>query len=191
MDSESRQQKALQYRCDGGGRKLTLDGHEEEIFNEIMDLRGQKIRVTRKRVFKIAIAISEKYNIVGFKCSSKWIKGFFRRFRLSLRLQSSLQTIGDDVIVERSVAYMIYLKYLLCGGKYSFAAENIVAMDKMAVYFSSSQTATVDVTNTSSIVVKGTGFDSERMTCIVAIKPNGTLLKTFHDYKGKRRWYNC
>ncbi len=58
-------------------------------------------------------------------------------------------------------------------------------MDETAVYFSFSQTTTVDITNRSSIVVKGTGFDSERMTCILAIKPDGTILKPFMLLKGE------
>ena len=57
-------------------------------------------------------------------------------------------------------------------------------MDEMAVYFSSSHTTTVDITNRSSIIVKGTGFDSERMTCLLAIKPDGTILKPFIILKG-------
>ena len=55
----------------------------------------------------------------------------------------------------------------------------------MAVYLSSSHTTTVDISNRSSIVIKGTGFDSERMTSSLAIKPDGTLLKPFIILKGK------
>ena len=145
-----------------------------------MDLRAQKIRVTRLKVFKLAMQVAEDNNILGFKSSSKWINGFFRRHRLSLRRQSPLQTISDEQIVGRSVSFMRYLQHMICD-KFSFEPSNTIAMDEMAVYFSSSHTTTVDITNRSCIVVKGTGFDSERMTCL----PDGTLLKPVMILKGK------
>ena len=79
---------------------------------------------------------------------------------------------------------MRYLQHMVCD-KHDISPVNIVAMDEMAVYFSSSHTTTVDVTNRFSIVVKGTGFDSERMTCLLAIRADGTLLKPFKILKGK------
>lgn len=183
-ESHTRQKGANQYRCLGGGRKPILGGLEIVIYNQIMDLRAQKIRVTRLKVFKLALDIAAANEIDGFKASAKWINGFFKRHRLSLRRQSSLQTISDAQIVGRSVSFMRFLRHML-SDKYYFSADNIIAMDEMAVYFSSSQTTTVDITNRSSIVVKGTGFDSERMTCLVAIKPDGSLLKPFMILKGK------
>ena len=86
-DIFTRQQKAVKYRCTRGGRKPILGNLEEVIYNQIMDLRALKIRVTRLKVFKLAIQVAEENNIAGFKSSSKWINGFFRRHRLSLRRQ--------------------------------------------------------------------------------------------------------
>ena len=68
------------------------------------------------------------------------------------------------------------MKFFKTYGLAFFGPEEIIAMDKMAVYFNCCQTTTVDVTNCSSIVVKGTGFVSERMTCVLAIKPDGIFL---------------
>ena len=96
----SRQHEANKFRCEGGGRKPKLGDHELEIYEEIMDLRRQKFRVTRKKVFKIAINVAERHHIVGFQGTSRWIKAFFRRWRLSLRRQSSLQTLNNSGIIE-------------------------------------------------------------------------------------------
>ena len=162
----SRQHKANKSRIAGGGRKPALGVHELEVFNEIMDMRNQKIRVTRFRVFKIAIDVANRHEIVGFKATSRWISGFFKRFRLSLRRQSSLQTLSDEEIIKRSVKFLRYMSHVFSAIGY-FEAGNIVAMDETAVYFASSQSATVDITNSKSIIVKGTGFESERITCVL------------------------
>eukprot|EP00834_Sanchytrium_tribonematis_P008454 NODE_999_length_2750_cov_0.286307.p1 type:complete len:268 gc:universal NODE_999_length_2750_cov_0.286307:971-168(-) len=182
--SFTRQKSKNKYRCAGGGSKpISNSALETNIYNQIMDLRKLKIRVSRKKVFEIAKDMTVENSIERFKASFKWINSFFKRFRLSLRRQSSLQTLSDDVIVERSVNYLRYLRHILCD-KYYLESRNLIAMDETAVYFSSSRVTTVEVTNTSSVVVKGTGLDSERMTCVLAIKPDGTLLKLFMILKG-------
>ena len=78
---------------------------------------------------------------------------------------------------------MRYLQHLICH-KHTIDPAQTVAMDETAVYFSSSHETTVEITNTSSVAVKGTGFDSQRITCILAIRPNGTLLKPLLILKG-------
>ena len=180
----NRKKKANKCRIGGGGRKPALGQHEIEVYNEIMDIRNLKIRVTRLRVFKIALEVAAKYNIPEFKATSRWISGFFKRFRLSLRRQSSLQTLTDDEIIKRSVKFMRYLSHTFSSVGY-FDCKDIVAMDETAVYFASSQSTTVDVTNASSVIAKGTGFESDRITCILAIKPDGTFIKPLLLLKGK------
>ena len=182
--SYNRQKPANKFRVSGAGRKPALQDHEIEVFFEIKDLREKKIRVTRKMVYKIAIDISEKYGIVGFKGTSKWMRGFFWRFKLSLRRQSSLQTLSDEEIVERCVSLLHYLQEMVVN-EHTIEMENIICMDETAVHFTSSQTTTVDFTNASSVVVRGTGFDSDQITCILAIKPTGELLKPMLILKGK------
>ena len=41
------------------------------------------------------------------------------------------------------------------------------------------------MTGVQTVLFRSTGFDSERMTCLLAIKPDGTLLKPFMIVKGK------
>ena len=110
----SSQHKANKSRIAGGGRKPALGVHELEVFNEIMNMRHKKIRVTRFCVFKIAIDVANCHRIVGFKATSRWISGLFKRFGLSF------QTLSDEEIIKRSV-------------KGYFEAGNIVAMDETAV----------------------------------------------------------
>ena len=148
-----------------------------------MDIRNQKIRVTRFRVFKIAINVANRHGIVGFKATSRWISGFFKRFRLFLRRQSFLQTLSDEEIIKRSVNFLRYMSHVFSAMDY-FEAGNIVAMDETAVYFASSQSTTVDITNSKSVIVKGTGFESDIITCVLAIRPDGTILKPLLLLKG-------
>eukprot|EP00834_Sanchytrium_tribonematis_P007811 NODE_775_length_3976_cov_0.534176.p1 type:complete len:165 gc:universal NODE_775_length_3976_cov_0.534176:1521-2015(+) len=65
-------------RCAGGGRKLVLKEGEYDIYNQIIEMRDQKVRVTRKMVSRFALSYAEKNNITGFKATSKWLILFFK-----------------------------------------------------------------------------------------------------------------
>ena len=70
-ESNSRQKSANHYRCPGGGRKPILGRLEIVIYNQIMYIRAQKIRVTRLKVFKLALEIAPANKIDAFKASAK------------------------------------------------------------------------------------------------------------------------
>ncbi len=95
------------------GRKPLLGENELEIYNQMMDMRAEKLRVTRSKVFRIAVDLAAEKGILNFKASSKWINGFFHRYKLSLRRQSSLQSVSDEQIVERSVSFMRFLQHMV------------------------------------------------------------------------------
>ena len=47
-----------------------------------------------------------------------------------------------------------------------------------------SQITIVDITDSKSVIVKETGFESDRITCVLAIRPDGTILKPLLLLKG-------
>eukprot|EP00834_Sanchytrium_tribonematis_P009079 NODE_1466_length_1003_cov_0.594027.p1 type:complete len:127 gc:universal NODE_1466_length_1003_cov_0.594027:572-952(+) len=112
MDSFDRQHSTRnKSRLSGGGSKPILGDSEINIYNEIIDKRRLKIRVTRNMICKIARTVADSKGIEGFVASEKFLSKFLKRHKLSLRRASSRQTLNDEEIVKRSVLYYRYLDY--------------------------------------------------------------------------------
>lgn len=167
-------------RIKGGGRKTLLGNLEDLIFNEIIELRIMKIKVSRSFISDRAIDLALA-NHVDFKGSSRFIDGFMKRYGLSLRKTTNFTTLSDDELIRRAVYYMSYLQN-------SFPSINMqktLLMDETAVYFEDNRTQTVDVRGRQHIVMKSTGFSSMRITVVASIWGDGRKASPLIIHKGK------
>ena len=101
--------KPLAKRVPGGGRKPVLGALEESIFDEIVEMRIAKIKVTRGFIADRARMLAINNNL-SLKATSRWLNGFMSRYKLSLRRITNLTTLTDEQLVQRAVDYMTYLR---------------------------------------------------------------------------------
>ena len=102
---------ATKKRSVGGGRKPKLEDIEDVLADEIVNLRLQKLKVTRTFIRERAKQMAEEANIgEEFKASSHWATLYLRQNGFSLRRTTNLTTLTDDQLIQRAVDYMHYLQ---------------------------------------------------------------------------------
>jgi hypothetical protein len=95
-------------RASGGGRRPTLDGVEDILADEVVDLLINKCKVTRAYIADRARMLAADDAIDDFKVSNRRLIGFMNRFEFSLRSCTNLTTLTDVQVVGRAVNYMTY-----------------------------------------------------------------------------------
>ncbi|GMF38787.1 unnamed protein product [Phytophthora lilii] len=63
----------------------------------------------------------------------------------------------------------------------------IVNMDEMAVHYEQTATTTIASTNSSSVAIRGSGSNSQRLTACITCAQDGTKLPLFLVFKAKPR----
>lgn len=99
-------------RCTGAGRRPALEELENVLFDQIVEMRTRKMKVSRSLLRGFAHQLAQEAGLSDFKASSTWCTLFMRRFKLSLRRVTNLTTLTDSQLVQRSVDYMIFF---FCG----------------------------------------------------------------------------
>ena len=69
-------------RCSGAGRPPLLGELENLLYDEIIEMRIQKMKVTRSFIRVGAKLMAEESNIADFVASSTWCDNFLRRNHL-------------------------------------------------------------------------------------------------------------
>lgn len=164
-------------RVRGGGRKTVLGELEEILFQEIVDLRIAKVKVTREFVSDRAHELAEDHGL-SLKACDSWVSKFMARHELSLRRMTNLTTLTDDQLIQH------YLKYLR-GLMPTLNRANTLLMDETAIYFEDARMHTVDIKGRHHVVIKSTGFASMRITAVISVWANGRKAVPLIIHKGK------
>jgi hypothetical protein len=90
-----------------------------------------------------------------------------------LRRTTTLFKITDAEVVARSLAFKSYIDELPLS---NFPKQFAIAMDETAVYYGRDHDTTVERTGATSVSMLSTGYESQRVTCILAIRLDGTKL---------------
>lgn len=168
------------YRLPGAGRKPVMGGLENEIVDMITEMRLQKEKVTRQWIVDAALRIGFM-NEIELGGSQHWVTNFMRRNNLTLRRVTNLTTLADDEVIRRAVSYLQYLKSIqdnMCG-------ERTILMDETAVYFDDPRMVTVDNVGARHVVMKSTGFQSMRITAVLAVTASGRKVQPLLIWKGR------
>ncbi|KAG3191610.1 hypothetical protein C6341_g1142 [Phytophthora cactorum] len=107
-----------------------------------------------------------------FAASDHWVSNFMHRFEISLCRRTNLTVLDDDVLVNRAVCYMSFLREQVP----TINLEKTVLMDETAVYFEDARASTLDITGARYVVVRSTGFASMRITVVIAVSATGRKL---------------
>ena len=150
------------------------------LADEVINLRIDKIKVTRSFIRSRARLLAEDAGLEGFKASSHWTTLFLKRHNFSLRRMTNLTTLTDDQLIQRAVDYMRYLRM-----RYQYInLSKTLCMDETAVYFEDARTQTVDLQGRRHVVIKSTGFASMRVMVIVACWADGRKAPPLIIHKG-------
>lgn len=156
-------------RLPGAGRKPALDGLEEMLADEIVELRLLKLKVTRSFIAMRGKMLALDAGLDAFKSSSHWVTNFMKRHGFSLRRMTNLTTLTDDQLLQRAVDYMKYLQSRMA----NLNLQRTLLMDEMAVYFEDARTQTVDLSGRRHVIMKSTGFASMRVTVVASVWADG------------------
>lgn len=154
-------------RSVGSGRTPDNPELESLLFDWIVDRRLMSYAVKRGDVQKMALAIAAELEIDKFKASNHWLSNFFNRHHLSLRKSTTLFKLEDEEIVRHALSYKSFIDNIDFS---QYDLSHMVAMDETAVYMGETSQVTVDNIGASSIYIPSTGYESSRVTCILAIR---------------------
>lgn len=155
-------------RIPGGGRKPVLGELEEVIKDEIIEMRIQRMKVTRSFIADRARVLAEE-NHLELKASNRWLTNFMRRYNFTLRRTTNLTTLTTETLVQRAVDYMTYLRTVIP----RINPAHTLLMDETALYFEDDRCITVELKGRKHVVMKSTGFASMRITVVPAVWVNG------------------
>ena len=172
---------SIKKRREGAGRKPIIEDLEETIFDWICNRRAQNFAVSRNSIKKFTSSLVLENNILNFKCSEHWLSSFMERFDLSLRKPSTLFRLTDDEVVTRVCAYKRFMDKIDWS---QYDLRNCIAIDETAVYFGDCNRTTVELRGASSVPIQATGYESERVTCILGFRLNRDKLPPTIIIKG-------
>lgn len=118
-----------------------------------------------------------------FKASTTWATKFFERNHLSLRKSTTLFKLEDGEVVKRALSFKSFVDNI---DSSEYRLSNMIAMDEIAVYMGENAQMTVDHTGASSIYMPATGYESARVTCVLAIRLYGTKVTPLLIAKGNK-----
>jgi hypothetical protein len=171
-------------RIPSGGRKPALGILEDIIADEIVELRIQKLKVTRDYIRDRARELAFESGI-ELDAGNSWCTKFLKRNGFSLRRVTNLTTLDDDTLVSRAVGYCKFLQSCLP----DIDLSKTLLADETAVYFKDSKRTTVNETGKRHVVFRSTGFSSMRVTVLLSMWADGKKGTPLVIHKGKKNQF--
>ncbi|CAM9672402.1 unnamed protein product, partial [Heterosigma akashiwo] len=171
-------------RKPGAGRKALLGQREDIILDWIMHSRAQKMKVSRKAVQDYARELARLQGCPDFKASCKWLARFMKKHNLVLRKTSTLAKLNDQEMAKRCLAFKDFIDTREWWGTVRDA--ECLSMDETPLYLGHhGRQTTVDVRGVATVPTNASGYDSTRMTCILAYNRTGQKLRPMLVAKGE------
>lgn len=172
-------------RSCGSGRRAEYPELEDLLYDWVVYRRLMSYVVRRVDIHNMALELFCEFGLPPekFKASTHWVDNFLQRHHLSLRRSTTLFKLVDEEIVKRAICFKSFVDRTDFS---QYDLSNMVAMDETAVYMGETSQITIEHTGASSIYVPSTGYESSRVTCILAIRLDGTKVTPFLISKGKK-----
>ena len=181
LDSCTNQQVQSPFRVKGGGRKVRDEDLEIEVYDWIISLRAQHLRVTRKAIQQKALFIAGPET--DFKASRGWLEKFMKRYDLSLRRQTHISQRLPKDVEDRITNFFIFLRKYFAN--YGITEANIVASDQTPIWFDNCGSSTIEVEGSKSVSLKSTGHEKMNFTVMLSACADGSKKRLFIVFKGK------
>lgn len=170
----------LKRKCGTGRRPKIPDETEQLIFEWVVERRSRGLVVCRKDIQEHAMRLVNDLSL--FKASNTWLTKFMQRYGLSVRRATTLFKLPDEEIVKRAISFKQFIDSVNIT---DYDSRYVIAMDETSVYMGEGARTTIDSVGASSIYIPSTGYDSMRITCILAIGLDGRKLMPLLISKGK------
>lgn len=168
----------------GSGRQPLCPELEDVLFDWIIDQRARAYVVKRADIQKKAIELAPSFDLhFNFKASATWLDHFLSRHHLSIRRSTTLFKLDDEQVITRALSFKRFIDNIDFS---NYQLSNIVAMDETAVFMGEKSQTTIDHVGASSIYIPSTGYESERVTCILAIRLDKSKVTPLIISKGTR-----
>ena len=107
------------------------------------------------------------------------------RHGLTLHKRTSLAQHDPSNLIACVISFILNVR-----GKFhtkQYAMANVIAMDETSIWLDMPSATTVNETGASSVTIRSTGHEKDRVTVCLAAKVNGHKLKPFIVFKGRKR----
>eukprot|EP00731_Ephydatia_muelleri_P005747 Em0002g1923a len=171
----------VRKRLSGGGRKVQFPVQEKLIARRILQQRALHVRVLRRDVARFA---KEIITNPSFKASPGWISRFMRRHKFVTRVKTTAGQSLPKNVSDRIVDYVTTCSKRIRRNQLPLPC--IANMDETAIWADMPGNSTIEVRGAHTVQISTTGHDKQRITICLAAFADGTKLKPFVVFKGKR-----
>ena len=120
----------------------------------------------------------------SFKASPGWISRFMRRHKFVTRVKTTAGQSLPKNVSERIVDYVTMCSKRIRRNQLPLPC--IANMDETAIWADMPGNSTIEVRGAHTVQIATTGHDKQRITICLAAFADGTKLKPFVVFKGKR-----
>ncbi len=168
-------------RRKGGGRKPVIQHAKElQLYNWLMNARAKGAPVTVNYFLKYVKKITRQRDLrqqIHFRCTRRWLGGFFNRWNLTLRKGAMISpmSIVQGTELEKNIACL----WKHCNHlreKYNITDGNVINLDEVPIWFDCAHELVIDKVAVKRARIKSNARDHMRMTLILAICGDGTKL---------------
>ena len=181
MQKQGKMVCKVRKRIRGGGRKVHFPKQEKLIAERILQQRALHVRVLRRDVARIAKEIITNSH---FSASPGWISKFMRRYRFVTRVKTTAGQSLPKNVSERIIDYVTNCRKRITRNQ--LPLNCIANIDETAVWADMPGNSTIEVRGAHTVQIATTGHDKQRITICLAAFADGTKLKPFIVFKGKR-----
>ena len=184
LNQHMNERNAKKRKC-GSGRQPLYSELEDAVFEWVAERRSKILVVRRTDIQKFALTNALQFGIFpeDFKASKHWLNGFLLRHELSLRKSTTLFKLENNDIVERALSFKSFIDEIDFS---KYCLSNMIAMDETAVYMGDGSQSTIAEKGASSIYNSSTGYESARVSCILAIRLDGSKVPPLIITKDKK-----
>ena len=114
-----------------------------------------------------------------------WVNNFTRRDGFSQPRKTTTAQQDPERLIDKLVLYILHARRLSIKSKYT--PSSIIAMNETSVYNDMVSNTTVHKQGAKSVCLKATGHQKCTVSVCLAVKADGTKLKTFVVFRAAKR----
>ena len=128
---------------------------------------------------------NEEISQQDLKASNGWVVRFMNSHRLTLRKRTFLAQHDPGNLIDRVISFILNVRRKFHTKQYAMA--NVIAMDKEPIWLDMPSDTTLNEAGASSLTIRSTRHEKDRVTVGLAAKANGNRRKPFIVFKGGKR----
>ena len=102
-----------------------------------------------------------------------------------MRKRTSLAQHDPGNLIDRVISFILNVRRKF--HEKGYAKENVIAIDETPIWLDMPSSTTVNEAGASSVTIRSTGHEKDRVTVCLAAKANGQKLKPFIVFRGGKR----